>query len=85
MHRLLETETLFTAYGLTFALAAVLMFFSSRSFVSASEPEMPSEAKTAAANFGQFRKGGRAVLRSDRRFRLFLYTQWLGGVTLMAR
>jgi hypothetical protein len=29
-------------------------------------------------------RNGSAVLRTDRRFRLFLFTQWLGGTTLMA-
>ncbi|MEN8196768.1 MAG: MFS transporter [Pseudomonadota bacterium] len=84
IHRLLATETLFTAYALIFALASALMFISSCSFVSAGEPPAPTRAHTAAQGFGQFLKGGLEVLRSDARFRLFLYTQWLGGATLMA-
>ena len=82
--RLLETEPLFTAYALIFALAATLMFVSSFSFVSAGEPPTLPNKDTIATNFGQFLKGGVEVLRTDARFRLFLYTQWLGGTTLMA-
>ncbi len=85
IHRLLATETLFTAYALIFALASALMFVSSFSFVAAGEPPTPPrKPRETAAGFGAFLAGGWAVLRSDGRFRLFLYTQWLGGATLMA-
>jgi MFS family permease len=84
IHRLLANETLFTAYALIFALAAVLMLISSISFVSAGEPPTPPKKAPIAPGFGQFLKAGMEVLRSDARFRLFLYTQWLGGATLMA-
>jgi len=84
IHRLLATETLFTAYALTFALASVLMLISSFSFVSAGEPPTPPIKAPIAPDFGQFIKNGLDVLRSDARFRLFLYTQWVGGATLMA-
>ena len=84
IHRLLATETLFTAYALTFALASALMLISSFSFVSAGEPPTPPKKALIAPDFGQFIKSGLDVLRSDARFRLFLYTQWLGGATLMA-
>ena len=84
VHRLLATQSLFTAYALIFALASALMFLSSFSFVSAGEPPGPTDNRAMTPNFGQFLKGGLAVLRSDSRFRLFLYTQWLGGATFMA-
>jgi MFS family permease len=84
MHQLLATETIFTAYGLMFALASALMFISSFSFVSAGEPPTPAMMSVLAPKFGQFLRDGWDVLRSDARFRLFLYTQWLGGATLMA-
>ena len=84
MHQLLATETIFTAYGLMFALASALMFISSFSFVSAGEPLTPAKKSVLAPGFGQFLSDGWEVLRSDARFRLFLYTQWLGGATLMA-
>ena len=82
--RLLATETLFTAYALIFALASALMFISSFSFVSAGEPPPPNQKHSMTPDFAQFLKGGMEVLRSDTGFRLFLYTQWLGGATLMA-
>jgi MFS family permease len=85
IHRLLATQTLFTAYALIFALASVLMLASSFSFVSAGEPPAPpNKTPDTAAGFGHFIAGGWAVLRADGRFRLFLYTQWLGGAALMA-
>jgi MFS family permease len=84
IHRLLATQTLLTAYALIFAMAAVLMFISSFSFVSAGEPPTPPKKDSSAKGFSQFLEGGLEVLRVDPRFRLFLYTQWLGGATLMA-
>ncbi len=84
IHRLLATETPVTAYALIFALASGLMFLSSFSFVSAGEPPTPPKREAVAANFRRFLEDGLSVLRSDARFRLFLYTQWLGGATLMA-
>jgi len=84
IHWLLATETPFTAYALMFALASALMFISSCGFVSAGEPPTTSRTGALALGFGPFLKGGWEVLRADARFRLFLYTQWLGGATLMA-
>lgn len=84
IHRLLATETLFTAYALIFALSSALMLISSISFVSAGEPPKPQKKAPIAADFSQFIKGGLEVLRSDARFRLFLYTRWLEGATFMA-
>ena len=84
IHRLLAVETLFTAYGLIFALASAFMFVSSLSFIWAGEPPTPPKNDVPSPGFGQFLKGGLDVLRTDGRFRLFLYTQWLGGATLMA-
>ncbi len=85
IHRLLASEALFTAYALIFAMASALMFVSSFSFVAAGEPPPPPRKPAATPpGFGEFLKGGWRVLRADRRFRVFLYTQWLGGATLMA-
>lgn len=84
IHRLLATETPLFAYGLIFAMASALMFVSSCTFVSAGEPEASEKTTAAAADLGQFIKEGLTVLRTDARFRLFLYTQWLGGATLMS-
>ena len=84
VHHLLASEDLFTAHALIFMLASALMLVSSVAFVSAGEPMVPSSSVAPAAGFGDFLKDGWAVLRSDERFRLFLFTQWLGGATLMA-
>ena len=50
IHRLLATETLFTAYALTFALASALMLISSFSFVSAGEPPPPSSGRLVSVS-----------------------------------
>ncbi len=84
IHRLLTTEATNVAYGWAFALAAALMLVSSITFVSAGEPELPSAPHPRPTGFGAFVADGWQVLRRDTRFRLFLYTQWLGAATLMA-
>jgi len=85
VHRLLATGPVLTAYALIFALATILMFVSSVSFISAGEPAAPTPIGDApTGGFRDFLADGLAVLKSDRRFRLFLYSQWLGGATLMA-
>jgi MFS family permease len=86
VHRLLATGPLLTAYALIFALASALMFVSSFSFVSAGEPPAPPKPReiSPSGGFRNFLADGLVVLKSDGRFRLFLYTQWLGGASLMA-
>ncbi len=85
VHRLLTTGPLLTAYALIFALASALMFVSSFSFMSAGEPPAPPRPRETvrSGGFRDFLVDGLAVLKSDGRFRLFLYTQWLGGASLM--
>ncbi len=86
VHRLLATGPLLTAYAWIFALAAVFMFLSSISFTWAGEPPVPAtiEERASSNGFRAFLSDGLRVFGSDRRFRLFLYTQWLAGATLMA-
>jgi MFS family permease len=84
VHRLLATGSMLAAHALIFALASALMFISAISFVSAGEPPTPVAAGGTPSGFRRFLAGGLDVLRSDVRFRLFLYTQWLGGAALMA-
>ena len=84
IHHLLATASYFTAHAVIFAMASGLMIISSISFVSAGEPPAPPAKDDDKGNFSQFLMDGLATLRSDARFRLFLYTQWLGGATLMA-
>ncbi len=83
VHRLLATADQFTAHALIFALASLLMVVSSLAFVSAGEPAVAPSSIVPTAGFGKFLKDGWVVLRTDPRFRLFLFTQWLGGATLM--
>lgn len=83
VHHLLATQTLHTAYALTFAMASALMLGSSVTFVSAGEPTPVSSPTEPPASFGAFLNDGWQVFRADDRFRLFLFTQWLGGATLM--
>ncbi len=84
VHRLLASQGLFAAHALIFALAATLMLLSSIIFVSAGEPQSPRSSASMPASFGEFLSDGMTVLRTDARFRLFLFTQWLGGASLMA-
>ena len=84
-HHLLETAEFHLAHALIFALAAALMLLSSLIFVSVREPRVaPSDPVAVPQTFGRFLRAGREVLETDTRFRLFLYSQWLGGATLMA-
>lgn len=84
-HQLLASLPPFTAFAWIFALASVAMFVSSATFVSVGEPAAPAaKSSEARENFGQFLKVGVSVLRGDPRFRLFLYTHWLSGATLLA-
>lgn len=70
-------------YAAVLGLGAILLLVSALSFVSAGEPEAPP-APNDASGFLVFLQEGVAVIRADRRFRLFLYAQWLGGVVAMA-
>jgi MFS family permease len=73
-------------YALIFAVSSILMILSASLFVSAGEPAGGTKtgAPDARKTIGQFIRGGVETLRADARFRLFLYSQWLGGATLMA-
>ncbi|MEQ8249573.1 MAG: MFS transporter [Alphaproteobacteria bacterium] len=81
---LLDDLPLLPAYAVIFVLAAVLMVLSSSLFVSAGEPPILHRPGVPAQSLREFLSGGWHVLRVDSRFRLFLYSQWLGGATLMA-
>lgn len=71
------------SYAVIIAMASILMFLSSGVFVSMGEPKA-RENQAAKPTFFQYLKDGKAVFHSDRRFRLFVYAQWCGGVVLMA-
>jgi MFS family permease len=61
----------------------MLMLVSSVMFVSAGEPDT-SVSSGRQEGFLPFLGEGLRVYREDGRFRLFLYSQWLGGAALMA-
>ena len=82
-HLFLGAMTFPRGYAALVALGAVLLFVSSLSFVSAGEPAAPLQEKPAD-RFIEFLRQGVAVFRADRRFRLFVYGQWLGGAVMMA-
>ncbi|MCZ6448256.1 MAG: MFS transporter [Alphaproteobacteria bacterium] len=84
VHHLLATQPVLNAHALIFLLASVLMVGSAASFISAGEPPAPAIDGEPARRFRAFLADGLKVMRTDPRFRLFLYTQWVGGATFMA-
>lgn len=84
IHQILASGAVLAAYGLIFALSSVLMFASAFLFISVGEPATVSNGPGKAGGFGHFLREGLYTLRTDQRFRWFLYTQWLGGVAMMA-
>ncbi len=84
IHWILAGWPVLPAYALIFALSSVLMFVSSVCFISAGEPPTSPGSVESTGKFRDFLMAGWETLRSDQRFRMFLYTQWLGGATLMA-
>ncbi len=81
-HRLLDAMAFPKGYAAIVLIGAVLLYASSLSFVSAGEPDAPPAVETGG--FGQFLRQGLEVFRSDRRFRIFVYAQWLGGAVMMS-
>lgn len=82
-HQVLNTMAFPGGYAVLVALGAALLILSSVSFVSAGEPKTAAQAPIAGGFIGFLREGG-AVFRGNRRFRLFVYTQWLGGAVMMS-
>lgn len=70
-------------YAAVLGLGAALLLVSAMSFVSAGEPRAPAPP-AMAAGFARFLRDGLETLRRDRRFRLFVTAQWLGGMAAMA-
>ncbi len=83
---MLENGPLLRGYAMIFWLASLLMILSSTLFVSAGEPGQSKvdDRRKGANGLKNFVKGGFGILKDDARFRLFLFSQWLGGATLMA-
>jgi MFS family permease len=80
---LLDSFLFPAGYAAVLIVGAVLLLASTLFFVSAGEPDAPQPPKQGRG-FGQFLWAGIEVFRTDRRFRFFLYAQWLGGAVMMA-
>ncbi len=79
--RLLGATAFPGGYALLVLLGALLMAASATAFVTAGEPAAPASSTEGFVGYlGQ----GVAVFREDRRFRLFVGAQWLGGAVMMA-
>ncbi|WP_372614723.1 MFS transporter, partial [Halomonas sp.] len=79
--RLLEVLAFPDGYAAILSLGALLLLVSTLSFASAGEPQAPPAHRQG---FVAFLRDGVRVLRHDRRFRWFLYSQWAAGVVAMA-
>ncbi len=82
-HQLLSVLPFPTSYAVIVFLGAVLLYASSLSFVSSGEPVAPPPPNHLGS-FAAFVRQGVGVFREDNRFRLFVYSQWLGGAVTMA-
>lgn len=82
-HQLLGTLPFPSGYATLVLLGAVLLFASSVCFVSSGESAAPTPANNPQS-FVDFVRQGIDVFRTDHRFRLFVYSQWLGGAVMMA-
>ncbi len=82
-HGILGSFNFPTGYALLVAIGSGLLLASTLCFVSSREPLAP-EPPASDAGFTTFLKEGMVVFRGDARFRLFVYSQWLGGVVMMA-
>jgi hypothetical protein len=81
--RLLDAFSFPAGHAAVLMVRALLLLASTLSFVSAGEPEAPPSPERGRG-FRAYLWTGIEVLRADRRFRLFLYGQWLGGAVTMA-
>ncbi len=82
-HQFLNTLTFPGGYAALVLLGALLLLASSISFVSAGESIAPQPHPIVGGFLG-FLREGIEVFRSDSRFRIFVYAQWLGGAVTMA-
>ncbi len=82
-HEILGSLSFPAGYAFLVAIGAGLLLASTLCFVSSGEPLAP-EPRTPGNGFTAFLKEGIDVFRGDARFRLFVYSQWLGGVVMMA-
>jgi MFS family permease len=83
-HRVLAALPFPLGHAAVLLLGAALLLASALSFVSAGEPKAPPPPPAAAPGFVGFLRQGAETLRRDRRFRLFVAAQWLGGTAALA-
>ena len=81
-HGIFNRLDFYPGYAAVVLLAAVVLAASATCFVSGGEPAAPPQHP--ADGFAAFLRDGLAVLRTDRRFRMFLTVQWLAGMVSMA-
>jgi MFS family permease len=82
-HRFLDAWPFPDGYAFVLLVGVGLLLASATAFVSAGEPEAPAPAHVARS-LREFLRDGIGVVQDDRRFRLFLYAQWLDGAAAMA-
>lgn len=82
-HKALSALAFPSGYAVIVLLGAVLLYASTFSFVSAGEPAAPPSPHHGDG-FAAFVREGVEVFRTDDHFRLFVYSQWLGGAVMMA-
>ena len=82
-HQFLAVFPFPTGYAPIVFLGAVLLYLSSLSFVASGEPSVPP-LPNHPGSIAAFLLQGVEVFRGDNRFRLFVYSQWLGGAVTMA-
>lgn len=70
------------SYGIIFGAGAIVLALSTGCFALVREP--PASTSGERPGFGPFLRDGWWVWRNDRRFRLFLWAQWLAGLSAMA-
>lgn len=83
-HGLLGALAFPRGYAAILLLGAALLLVSAVLFVSAGEPPLAANAMPGRQGFGAFLRAGFDALRDNRRFRLFVGAQWLGGAAAMA-
>lgn len=82
-HELLDVLPFHEAYAAILFLGAIGLAVSAALFVSAHEQPAPLPSNVPTS-FRAFLADGVKVLKEDRRFRQFVYVQWLAGVVSMA-
>ncbi len=82
-HHILAALPFPDGHAAVLLLGAALLLASAVFFVSAGEPRASPPSSTAPG-FPGFLRQGADTLRRDRRFRLFVVAQWLGGTAALA-